>query len=142
MSLLLLEYDGPTSACFQVITAAGNVKHEDIVQQANKLFNKLSTDPTTTSMLVAKEPASFTGSEVCFASFALYLSVLFVMNKQLSQRFMLQQVRIIDDDMPLAQFAVAFNGASWVDPDSVALMVMQSMLGSWNKNAGGGKHMG
>jgi mitochondrial-processing peptidase subunit beta len=44
--------------------------------------------------------------------------------------------------MPLAQFAVAFNGASWVDPDSVALMVMQSMLGSWNKNAGGGKHMG
>ena len=84
MSLLLLEYDGPTSACFQVITAAGNVKHEDIVQQANKLFNKLSTDPTTTSMLVAKEPASFTGSEVCFASFALYLSVLFVMNKQLS----------------------------------------------------------
>ena len=30
--------------------------------------------------------------------------------------------------MPLAQFAIAFNGASWVDPDSVALMVMQSML--------------
>jgi processing peptidase subunit beta len=102
------------TASRMVITAAGNVKHEDIVAQANKLFNKLSTDPTTTSMLVAKEPASFTGSEV----------------------------RIIDDDMPLAQFAVAFNGASWVDPDSVALMVMQSMLGSWNKNAGGGKHMG
>ncbi|PWZ58465.1 putative mitochondrial-processing peptidase subunit beta, mitochondrial [Zea mays] len=97
-----------------VITAAGNVKHEDIVEQAKKLFNKLSTDPTTTNMLVAKQPASFTGSEV----------------------------RIIDDDMPLAQFAVAFNGASWVDPDSVALMVMQSMLGSWNKSAGGGKHMG
>ncbi|CAL4913236.1 unnamed protein product [Urochloa decumbens] len=97
-----------------VITAAGNVKHDDIVEQAKKLFDKLSTDPTTTSMLVANEPASFTGSEV----------------------------RIIDDDMPLAQFAVAFNGASWVDPDSVALMVMQSMLGSWNKNAGGGKHMG
>uniref|UniRef100_K4A8P9 Peptidase M16 N-terminal domain-containing protein n=1 Tax=Setaria italica TaxID=4555 RepID=K4A8P9_SETIT len=97
-----------------VITAAGNVNHDDIVKQAEKLFTKLSTDPTTTSMLVAKEPASFTGSEV----------------------------RIIDDDMPLAQFAVAFNGASWVDPDSVALMVMQSMLGSWNKNAGGGKHMG
>ena len=52
------------------------------------------------------------------------------------------QIRIIDDDMPLAQFAVAFNGASWTDPDSIALMVMQSMLGSWNKNAGGGKHMG
>jgi len=52
------------------------------------------------------------------------------------------QVRIIDDDIPLAQFAVAFSGASWTDPDSIALMVMQSMLGSWNKNVGGGKHMG
>ncbi len=52
------------------------------------------------------------------------------------------QVRIIDDDIPLAQFAVAFEGASWTDPDSIALMVMQAMLGSWNKNTGGGKHMG
>lgn len=52
------------------------------------------------------------------------------------------QVRIIDDDIPLAQFAVAFNGASWTDPDSIPLMVMQAILGSWNKNAGGGKHMG
>ena len=77
---LLLEYDGSTSACFQVITAAGNVKHEDIVEQAKKLFNKVSTDPTTTNMLVAKEPASFTGSEVGSAIFVLYLIVLFVMN--------------------------------------------------------------
>ncbi|XXG46754.1 hypothetical protein AAC387_Pa02g1517 [Persea americana] len=97
-----------------VIAAAGAVKHEDIVEQVKKLFTKLSTDPTTASDLVAKEPAVFTGSEV----------------------------RIIDDDVPLAQFAVAFNGASWADPDSIALMVMQSMLGSWNKNSGGGKHMG
>ncbi|CAL5335348.1 unnamed protein product [Camellia sinensis] len=100
--------------CGIVIAAFGAVKHEDIVVQVKKLFTKLSTDPTTASELVAKEPAIFTGSTV----------------------------RIIDDDIPLAQFAVAFNGASWTDPDSIALMVMQSMLGSWNKNAGGGKHMG
>lgn len=74
---LLLEYDGSISACFQVITAAGNVKHEDIVEQAKKLFNKLSTDPTTTNMLVSKQPASFTGSEVGSTIFALYLVVLF-----------------------------------------------------------------
>ncbi|XP_072990496.1 probable mitochondrial-processing peptidase subunit beta, mitochondrial [Typha latifolia] len=97
-----------------VISAAGAVKHEDIVEQVKKLFTKLSSDSTTASQLVAKEPATFTGSEV----------------------------RIIDDDIPLAQFAVAFSGASWTDPDSIALMVMQSMLGSWNKGAGGGKHMG
>ena len=49
---------------------------------------------------------------------------------------------MIDDDIPLAQFSVAFNGVSYTDPDSIALMVMQSMLGSWNKHSGGGKHMG
>ncbi|CAI9777416.1 unnamed protein product [Fraxinus pennsylvanica] len=97
-----------------VIAASGAVKHEDIVEQVKKLFTKLSTDPTTASELVAKQPTVFTGSEV----------------------------RMLDDDIPLAQFAVAFEGASWSDPDSIALMVMQSLLGSWNKNAGGGKHMG
>ncbi|TYI54546.1 hypothetical protein E1A91_D11G082400v1 [Gossypium mustelinum] len=97
-----------------VIAASGAVKHEEIVEQVEKLFTKLSSDPATASQLVVKEPATFTGSEV----------------------------RMINDDIPLAQFAVAFEGASWTDPDSIALMVMQAMLGSWSKNAGGGKHMG
>nr|GMD27405.1 probable mitochondrial-processing peptidase subunit beta, mitochondrial [Ipomoea batatas] len=77
-----------------VVSAAGAIKHEDVVEQVKKLFTKLSANPVTTSKLVAKEPAIFTGSEV----------------------------RIIDDDLPLAQFAVAFSGASWTDPDSTALM--------------------
>ncbi|KAL2532043.1 putative mitochondrial-processing peptidase subunit beta [Abeliophyllum distichum] len=96
-----------------VIAASGAVKHEDIVDHVGKVFMKSSTDVTSTSELVAKEPAIFTGSEV----------------------------RMLDDDIPLAQFVVAFEGASWTDLDSIALMVMQSMLGSWNKSAGG-KHMG
>ncbi|KAI3792478.1 hypothetical protein L2E82_06358 [Cichorium intybus] len=54
----------------------------------------------TTTQLVEKEPAIFIGSEI----------------------------HMRDDDMPLAQFAVAFNGASWTDPDSIALMVIQAML--------------
>ncbi|PHU02388.1 putative mitochondrial-processing peptidase subunit beta [Capsicum chinense] len=97
-----------------VISAAGAVKHEDVVEQVKKHFTKLPSNPITTSQLVAEEPAIFTGSEI----------------------------RIIDDDLPLAQFAVAFSGASWTDPDFIALMVMQQMLGSWNKSSGGGKHMG
>ncbi|KAL8241783.1 hypothetical protein R6Q59_012085 [Mikania micrantha] len=97
-----------------VISASGAVKHEDVVELVKKMFTKLSANPTTTTQLVEKEPAIFTGSEV----------------------------RMRDDDAPLAQFAVAFNGASWTDPDSIALMVIQAMLGSWNKTAGGGKHMG
>lgn len=103
-------YTGPR----MVVSAAGAVKHEDIVELSKKLFTNLSTDTVTTAQLIEKEPAIFTGSEV----------------------------RMIDDDIPLAQFAVAFNGASWTDPDSVALMVMQTMLGSWNKSAGGGKNTG
>lgn len=97
-----------------VVSATGAVKHVDIVEQVKKLFTKLSNDTTTSSELVSNEPSFFTGSEV----------------------------RIQDDQNPLAHFAVAFKGVSWVDPDSIALMVMQTMLGSWNKNAGGGKHMG
>ncbi|KAJ6846584.1 putative mitochondrial-processing peptidase subunit beta [Iris pallida] len=97
-----------------VISAAGAVKHEEIVKLVEKLFMKLSDNPITASQLVEKYPANFTGSEV----------------------------RMIDDDVLLAQFAVAFNGASWTDPDSIPLMVMQTMLGSWNKSMGGGKHMG
>ncbi|KAF3431561.1 hypothetical protein FNV43_RR26292 [Rhamnella rubrinervis] len=97
-----------------VICGVGAVKHEDIVEQVKKLFTKLSAHPNTTSRLVANEPTIFTGSEV----------------------------RIVDDDAPLAQFAVAFEGVSWKDPDSIALMVMQTMLGSWNKHSGSAKHMG
>ncbi|VFQ66651.1 unnamed protein product [Cuscuta campestris] len=97
-----------------VISASGAVKHEDVVEQVKKCFTKLSSNPVTPSQLVANNPAIFTGSEV----------------------------RIIDEDLPLAQFAVAFAGASWTDPDSIALMVMQQMLGSWDKSCGGGKHMG
>ncbi|KAI8554040.1 hypothetical protein RHMOL_Rhmol05G0066600 [Rhododendron molle] len=74
---------------------------EDLVEQVEKLFVKLSTDPTTASELVAKEPAFLSGSEV----------------------------RIIDDDAPFTQFAIAFNGASSKDPDSIALIVMQHVLG-------------
>lgn len=40
------------------------MKHEDIVDQVQKLFTKLSDGSETVSQLVAKEPAFFTGSEV------------------------------------------------------------------------------
>ena len=38
--------------------------------------------------------------------------------------------------------AIAFRGASWVDADSVPLMVAQSMLGSWSKGSGAGGESG
>lgn len=29
--------------------------------------------------------------------------------------------------------ALAFKGAAWTDPDSIPLMVMQTMLGGWDR---------
>ncbi|KAL3680175.1 hypothetical protein R1sor_023131 [Riccia sorocarpa] len=97
-----------------VIAGAGAVDHDQLVKLVEEKFTKLSTNSTTTAELIKSEPAVFTGSEV----------------------------RIRDDDVPLAYFAVAVKGAAWTDPDSIPLMVMQTMLGSWNKSAGAGKHMG
>ncbi|KAE8695754.1 putative mitochondrial-processing peptidase subunit beta [Hibiscus syriacus] len=110
-----------------VLAASGAVKHDEIVEQTKKSFTRLSSDSTTATQkmvvpcshiwivisttatqLVAKEPASFTGSEV----------------------------RIINDYVPLAKFALAFEATSSTDPDSIALIFMREMLGSCNKNAG------
>eukprot|EP00243_Klebsormidium_subtile_P001823 TRINITY_DN133_c0_g1_i1.p1 TRINITY_DN133_c0_g1~~TRINITY_DN133_c0_g1_i1.p1 ORF type:complete len:499 (+),score=93.58 TRINITY_DN133_c0_g1_i1:87-1583(+) len=97
-----------------VIAGAGAVDHDELVKLAEKEFSSLSSDPTTAAQLVAKNPAIFTGSEV----------------------------RLRDDDMEKVSFAVAVQGAHWTDPDAIALQVMQTMLGSWSKAAGAGKHMG
>lgn len=47
-------------------------------------------------------------------------------------------VRVRDPDLPLLHWAIAFKGAAWTDPDAIPLMVIQSIIGAWNKNAGAG----
>ncbi|KAK9820399.1 hypothetical protein WJX72_009957 [[Myrmecia] bisecta] len=96
-----------------VVAGAGGVEHSQLVDLAGKAFAGLPTTPTTAADLVKKDPAIFTGSEV----------------------------RIRDPDLPLVQFAVAFKGASWTDPDSIPLMVLQTIIGAWDKNAGAGANM-
>jgi len=90
-----------------VVAAAGAVDHDQLVSLSEKAFSGLSTDPTTAYDLAQKEPSYFTGSEV----------------------------RMRDPDQPAMTFAVAFKGVSCADADSVPLMLMQQMLGSWNKNS-------
>ena len=48
-------------------------------------------------------------------------------------------VRVRDPDLQSTSFAVAFKGASWTDPDSIPLMVMQSLLGGWDKSSSSGR---
>lgn len=64
----------------QVISASGAVKHEDVVEQVKKLFTKLSANPITTSQLVEKEPALFTGSEVCITDLSGLSSDILISN--------------------------------------------------------------
>lgn len=51
-------------------------------------------------------------------------------------------MRVVNDTMPLAHVAVALKGAAWTDANSIPLMVIQTLLGSWNKSAGVGNCSG
>lgn len=109
-SYIKTHYTGPR----MVIAAAGAVDHDELVKLAEKNFGSLSSDPTTSTDLVKKNPSIFTGSEV----------------------------RIRDDDLPLCHLAIAFKGCGWTDADSIPLMVMQTMLGAYDRNGGGGTALG
>ena len=97
-----------------VIAAAGAVDHAALVASVEKSFGRVPAGGESAAQLVAAEPARFTGSEV----------------------------RIRDPDLPLVHLAFAFQGASWTDPDSIPLMVLQTMLGAWDKNSSAGANMG
>ena len=97
-----------------VLVGTGAVDHEQLVKLAEGAFAALPAEGAEVKRLVASDPAHITGSDV----------------------------RIRDDDMQTASFCVAFKGASWNSPDAVPLMVMQAMLGSWDKSAPGAAHAG
>lgn len=42
-----------------------------------------------------------------------------------------------DDSQPLAHVALAFEGAGWTSPHAFPLMVMQTLLGAWDRVQGG-----
>eukprot|EP00695_Tsukubamonas_globosa_P003380 TRINITY_DN600_c0_g1_i1.p1 TRINITY_DN600_c0_g1~~TRINITY_DN600_c0_g1_i1.p1 ORF type:complete len:470 (-),score=265.00 TRINITY_DN600_c0_g1_i1:48-1457(-) len=56
-------------------------------------------------------------------------------------RFIGSDVRIYNDDLPSAHIALAVEGAGWQNPDSIALMVLQSHLGAWDRTSGSGKNV-
>lgn len=62
-------------------------------------------------------------------------------NKHEPSVFIGSEVRVRDDDAALAHVAVAFESFGWTHPDAFALMVMQTMLGCWNKAAGSGANL-
>ncbi|KAL6757633.1 ubiquinol:cytochrome c oxidoreductase 50 kDa core 1 subunit [Haematococcus lacustris] len=110
VSYMKTHYRGPR----MVLAAAGAVNHAELVKLATDAFGGIPDEDVSTSVrtLVAKDPSKFTGSYV-------------------HDRF---------PDATECALAVAFKGASWTDPDSIPLMVIQTMLGGWDKSSTTGKH--
>jgi len=95
-----------------VIAAAGAVKHDEIVQLSEKLFGSLPSNPPQ-GKVVLKAPAVFTGSD-----------------------------RILRyDSLPELHVALAYPVGGWGDPDTYPLMVIQQLLGAYDReNPGVGVH--
>lgn len=97
-----------------VIAGAGAVDHEQLCELAQTHFGEdLPPAPSATALEVALEPARFVGSDV----------------------------RVRFDSDPTAHVALAFQGASWTSEYAFALMLMQTLLGSYDRASGAGKNV-
>mmetsp|Transcript_9102 Transcript_9102/g.13998 ORF Transcript_9102/g.13998 Transcript_9102/m.13998 type:complete len:474 (+) Transcript_9102:72-1493(+) len=95
-----------------VVAGAGAINHEELCSMASEHFGKLPTSPQG-SVEVAMDPAVFTGSDI----------------------------RVRFDSMDKAHIALAFEGASWTSEYAFPLMLMQAMLGSYDRASGMGKNV-
>jgi len=57
-------------------------------------------------------------------------------------RYTGSDIRIRDDSMPLAHVAIAVEGCGWQNPDNLALMVANTIIGSWDRSHSGGSNLG
>uniref|UniRef100_T1JF64 Mitochondrial-processing peptidase subunit beta n=1 Tax=Strigamia maritima TaxID=126957 RepID=T1JF64_STRMM len=94
-----------------VLAAAGGVRHEELVELGNQHFNKITQ--TYEGAVPILIPTRFTGSEM----------------------------RHRDDWMPFANIALAVEGAGWISPDCIPLMVASSMVSNWDQTYGGGQNL-
>jgi mitochondrial-processing peptidase subunit beta len=92
-----------------VLVGTGGVDHQELVQLATKHFANLPISPKPIPLgRLAHAKTSFVGSEV----------------------------RIRDDDMPTAHIAIAVEGVGWSSPDYFPMMVLQSIIGNWDRSLG------
>lgn len=94
-----------------VLAGAGGIDHNELVKLAQQQFGNLGT--TYENELPDLSACRFTGSEI----------------------------RVRDDSMPLAHVAVAVEGAGWANGDNIALMVANTIVGSWDRSHGGGSNL-
>lgn len=89
-----------------VLVGAGGVEHDQLVALAEKHFGGLKTSPTAGKKPFAK--AGFTGSEALL-------------------RY---------DEYSTAHVAIAVEGVSHTNPDFWPLLVLQSIVGTWDRSLG------
>lgn len=87
-----------------VIAASGSIEHDHLVDLSNKYFGTVPPKSPADKPVIM-EPAYFTGSDI----------------------------RIREDDIDMAFCAIAFPTFGHNDPDNYPLLVMQAMLGTWEK---------
>lgn len=92
-----------------VLVGTGGVDHGELVKLAEKHFSTLPVSPSPIPLGRLSHPkTNFIGSEV----------------------------RIRDDEVPTAHIAIAAEGVSWSSPDYFPMMVIQSILGNWDRSLG------
>merc|ERR1711990_715502 len=94
-----------------VIAGSGAITHEQLCDISNKAFSGLPSTPASELSLVREH--AFTGSDARFEN----------------------------ADMTENHFASAFETVGWCHPDSIVFMVMQSLMGSWDRTSGAGKNI-
>jgi len=94
-----------------VLVGAGAVHHDQLVSLAQKSFANLPAGPGKTFTPKPKTP--FTGS----------------------------QISVRDDGMEEVHFVIAVEGVSASHPDYFTMMVIQTIVGNWERNIGGGKNL-
>lgn len=50
-----------------------------------------------------------------------------------SHSFTGSEIRIRDDNMPLAHIAIAVESTGWADADTIPLMVASTIIGNWDR---------
>eukprot|EP01034_Spumella_vulgaris_P023158 gene23158-29351_t len=94
-----------------VIAGAGAIDHTQLVDLTQQHFGGLAASSKDATALLF-EPARFTGSDK----------------------------RVRYDTMGEAHIAIAFQGASWTSEYSFPLMLMQTILGQWDRSSSNGRN--
>nr|XP_033815513.1 mitochondrial-processing peptidase subunit beta [Geotrypetes seraphini] len=94
-----------------VLASAGGVSHGQLLDLAKYYFGELPD--TYEGEMPALPPCNFTGSEI----------------------------RVRDDKMALAHIALAVEAVGWAHPDTIPLMVANTLIGNWDRSFGGGVNL-